>query len=107
MSEEVQERLHQLEQSQRFWKRCALAAVSGLVLVLVAFTSLSVALYTALMAEKERFAQQVQSLRSTAEEGIQQGRELLRGLKLDRRKIEQRLRHFLAEEPPKGPAPAP
>ena len=107
MSEEVQERIRQLEQGQRFWKRFALAAAGGLVLVLVAFTSLSVALYTALMTEKERFAQQVQALRSTAEEGIQQGRELLRGLKLDRRKIEQRLRHFLAEEAPKGPAPAP
>jgi hypothetical protein len=107
MSEEMQERIRQAEQSERFWKRCALVALGVLMLVLVAFTSLSVALYAALMTEKDRFAQQMHEIRSTAEEGLQRGKELLRGLKLDRRKVEQRLKQFLAGETPKEPAPAP
>jgi hypothetical protein len=107
MSEELQERIHQAEQGERFWKRCALVAMGVLILVVVAFTSLSVALYTALMTEKDRFALQMQEIRSTAEEGLQRGKELLRGLKLDRRKVEQHLKQLLTAEPPKGPAPAP
>jgi hypothetical protein len=103
MSDDVQERLRRLEQGQRFWKRVALAAVATLVLVLVAFTSLSIVLYTALMAEKDRFAQQVQELRKTAEDGLQTGKDLLRGLKLDRQKVRERLRQFLTPETPKGP----
>jgi hypothetical protein len=107
MSEETQELIRQLEQGERFWKRCALVAVGVLILVLVAFTSLSVALYSALMTEKDRFAQQMQEIRSTAQEGLQRGKELLRGLKIDRRKVEQHLKQLLAGETPKGPTPAP
>ncbi|HYT89667.1 MAG TPA: hypothetical protein VEL76_13250 [Gemmataceae bacterium] len=106
MSEDVQGRLRQLKQHKRFWKRFALVAVSSLVLVLAAFTTVSILLYTSLMAEKERFAQQFQDIRKTAEEGLQQGKELLRGLKVDGRTVARRLRQFIEGDPPKEPAPA-
>jgi hypothetical protein len=110
MTEDVEGRIRELKREKRFWKRCALGAGGVLVLALVAFTSLSLVLYTSLMAEKDRLTQQLQDFRKTAVDGLQQGKELLRGLNLDGRKIEQQVRQFLKREPsaaqPHTPPPA-
>src|SRR5271166_5155803 len=107
MTEDVQGRIRQLTRQKRFWKRCTLGATGTLILVLVAFTSLSLVLYTSLMTEKERLTLQLQDFRKTASDGLQQGKDLLRSLNIDGRKIEQQVRQFLKREPAAVQAPVP
>jgi hypothetical protein len=107
MSEDVQGRIRQLKLRKRFWKRFALVAAGALLLVLATFATLSITLYNSLMAEKDRFAQHLQDFRKTAEDGLNEGKEFLRGLKFDPRKVKEKLRQFLEGDAPKEPPPVP
>jgi hypothetical protein len=51
-----EERIHELERSQRFWKRLALVAIAVLVLVILGSASLSGTLYYSLLEERAHWA---------------------------------------------------
>ena len=78
-----EERIRELERSQRFWKRLALVALTVLALVLLGSASLSGTLYYSLLEERAHWArleqQQIEAEQRARREADRVLREIQRG----------------------------